>query len=308
MAKKLSKKTKAKKNPAPRGKTISARAIQDLRTLAGQIGEIIPATVFPSTGFCFKKIASEAGMGKYWPSPKKGTNKKEVIFLFLKEVYRRHPIVFKKLFRENFARGIERRRNSGKPVLEAEIMTLSATLKSLSVDLESEIKDLKLPKDRPVIVPPPQEFKKMIDHIGLHPFLLPDCTNLFKDGYLNESVRKALEKYEVYVQKKSSLQTIGTDLMGTAFSEKSPYIRIIATTNKRGAGLQDGFKFLSMGTMGFWRNHLSHGDEQQLPHQDALAILGIISHMMNVIDSAPADSTIALNEAVAALIAENHKS
>jgi hypothetical protein len=38
-------------------------------------------------------------------------------------------------------------------------------------------------------------------------------TQLFKDGHVNESVRKALEKYETYVQQKSALTRIGTDLM-----------------------------------------------------------------------------------------------
>ncbi|OGG72849.1 TIGR02391 family protein [Candidatus Kaiserbacteria bacterium RIFCSPLOWO2_01_FULL_53_17] len=291
MKKKVHKKSKRKK-PTPRGKLISARAIQDLRKLAEQAGEIIPATAFGNGAFCFKKIAFEYHLGKYWPKARKNLSKKEAIYSFLNEVYRRHRKVFYKIFRENLARGIERRRNSGKPVLEAEILELNATLKSLEVDLEREILALKLPKDRPTIVPPPQEFKSIIDKIGLHPFLLPECVNLFKNGHLNEAARKALEKYEVYVQKKSSLQLIGTDLMGTAFSEKRSYVRITDTSHKRGAALQDGFKLLSMGVMGFWRNYLSHGDEKQIPHQDAVAILGVISHMMNVIDSAPSESAV----------------
>lgn len=294
-----------RKTPTPRAKNLSAVTIQNLRTLATQAGQIIPATSFGSTGFCFKKIASEYGMAKYWPSAKKGPNKKEGIYLFFSEVYRRHRITFKKIFRENIARGIERRQNNGNPVLESEILGLSATLKALGVDLERDFMALHLPKERPAIVPPPQEFRTMVDRLSPHAFLLPECTDLFKNGHINESVRKALEKFEAYVQKKSSLQTIGTDLMGTAFSEKAPYICIADNTNKRGVGLQDGFKLLSMGTMGFWRNYLSHGDEEQIPHQDAISILGVVSHMMNVIDSAPANSTVAINKAVAAIMDEN---
>ncbi len=267
---------------------LSARAIQDLRKLADQAGEIIPATAFGNNAFCFKKIASDAHLRKYWPN----LSKKEAIFSFLKEVYRRHRKTFYKIFRENLARGIERRRKNGKLVLAAEILELNATLKSLGVDLESEILALNLPKDMPTIVPPPPEFRAMVDKIGLHPFLLPDCSDLFKNGHLNESVRKGLEKYEVYVQKKSSLTTIGTDLMGKAFNEKTPFVRITHLNSKRGIALQDGFKLLSMGAMGFWRNYLSHGDEKQILHQEALAILGVISHMMNVVDNAPRESAI----------------
>lgn len=271
---------------------ISARAIQDLRILSEQIGEIIPATAWGNGAFCFRKIASDSRLSKYWPSSKNKQNKKEDIFYFLNQIYRRHRKTFYKIFRENLARGIERRRNNGKPVLEAEILDLNKTLLSLGINLETEIKALNLPKDRPAIVPPPQEFKTMIDKIGLHPFLLPECVDLFKNGHVNESVRKALEKYEVYVQKKSSINSIGTDLMGNAFSEKKPYIKITDTSSKRGLALQDGFKLLSMGVMGFWRNYLSHGDEKQIPHQDGISILGVLSHMMNIIDSAPPESSI----------------
>lgn len=285
-----------RKKPTPRAKALSAVTIQNLRKLATQVGAIIPATSFGSTGFCFKKLASDYGLAKYWPSAKKGPNKKEGIYLFLSEVYRRHKIIFKKLFRENLARGIERRQNNGSPVLEAEIMELNATLKALGIDLEDDIKALHLPTERPAIVPPPQEFKTMIDRMSLHPFLLPECANLFKNGHINESARKALEKYEVYVQKKSSLQTIGKDLMGNAFSEKNPYITIADIGTTRGLGLQDGFKFLSMGAMAFWRNYLSHGDEKQIPHQDAIAIMATVSHMLHVIDKNPSENMSATGE------------
>jgi len=39
-----------------------------------------------------------------------------------------------------------------------------------------------LPKERPRIVPPPASFQKMVDELGLHPVLQPECPKLFKDG------------------------------------------------------------------------------------------------------------------------------
>jgi hypothetical protein len=94
-----------KKRPQsrPQRRQLSAVLIQSLRTLAGQIGDIIPATSFRRGGFCFQAIARKIGLQKYW-SP--GT-KKESIFGFLKSVYRDHPKLFYKLFRENIAQGIE---------------------------------------------------------------------------------------------------------------------------------------------------------------------------------------------------------
>jgi Protein of unknown function (Hypoth_ymh) len=62
----------------------------------------------------------------------------------------------------------------------------------------------------------------MADDLGLHPYLQPDCSKLSKDGHINESVRKALEKYEHYIQKKSGESKIGSNLMAAAFNENVP--------------------------------------------------------------------------------------
>ncbi|MGH9645071.1 MAG: TIGR02391 family protein, partial [Terriglobales bacterium] len=241
---------------------MSAVAIQNLRTLAGQIGEIIPATSFRKGGFCFATIAKKVGLQGEWPQ---GT-KKEAIFGFLKSVYRDHRKIFYKLFRENIAQGIERRHKMGSPVLLDEMLAIDKTLRSLDVNLSRELSALNLPKERPTIVPPPAAFQRMIDELGLHPYLQPDCVKLFKDGHVNESVRKSLEKYETYVQKRTGLTKIGANLMATAFSETAPAIAIADVSTPRGKGLQDGFKFLSMGAMEFWRNLCSHGNEQQMAH------------------------------------------
>jgi uncharacterized protein (TIGR02391 family) len=246
------------------------------------MGNIIPATSPSKGGFCFQTIAKEAGLTKYW---KTGSSRKETIFNLLSRVYQNHKIIFNKVIRENLPRGIERRHKSGNPILLEEIELLDQTLLRLGVNLSQEIKELDLPKERPRVVPPPHIFQKMIDGISLHPLLLPDCAKLFKDGHINEAVRKALEKYEVYVQKASGLHKIGTDLMANAFSENSPKIVVADNTTKRGLGLQEGFKFISMGSMGFWRNFCSHGDEKQMSHHDAIAIMATISHLLTYIDS-----------------------
>jgi len=278
----MGKHKRARKRPSKRTtkRSISAASIQNLRTLAGQIGEVIPATSFRKHGFCFQTIAIRLGMKKEWP----GGTKKEAIFGFLKSVYKEHPRTFYRIFRENIAQGIERRHKMGNPVLEPEILSLDKTLRALDVNLTKEFRDLNLPKERPRIVPPPTNFQKMVDELGLHPVLQPDCGKLFKDGHINESVRKALEKYEVYVQQKSGQHKIGADLMATAFSETNPLIKIADHSSRRGKGLQDGFKFLSMGAMEFWRNFCSHGDEEQLAHHHAIAMLATVSHLLHMIE------------------------
>lgn len=263
-------------------KKLSASKIQDLRDLSEKIGNIIPATSFNKKGgFCFAVIARKYKMQKYW----KGVgSKKEMISEFLSDVYKRHIKIFYKIFRENLPRGIERRHGNGDPVLLAEIELLDKVLRKLDVNLSKEIKELNLPSERPRVVPSPPKFREMIDNLGIHPFLRPDCVELFKNGHTNESVRKSLEKYEVYVQKKSGLTTQGNNLMSKAFDENNPLIKITDVANTRGKGLQEGFKFLSMGSMGFWRNYFSHGDEDQISHIDAIALVLAVSFFMNYID------------------------
>jgi len=122
--KKTTSKTKRSRPQARRH--LSAVTIQNLRLLAEQIGKIIPATSFRKGAFCFATIAKRAGLQKQWPA---GGSKKEVIFGFLRAVYRNHPKIFYRLFRENIAQGIERRHSAGDPVLEGEILELDATLR-----------------------------------------------------------------------------------------------------------------------------------------------------------------------------------
>lgn len=281
------KKTKSKR-PLPRSRHLSAPTIQNLSSLAAQIGKIIPAT---SRGtFSFEKIAITVGCKKYWP---KEGNRDARIFELLKKIYQKHPKIFYKVFRENLPAGISRRHKNGDPVLKQEINNLSATLLSLNVDLKKEIDDLNLPETRPSFVPPPPEFKNMIEKIGLHPLLHPECVQKFIDGHINDAIRKALEKYECYVQSKSGINDkIGRNLMAQAFNENSPPIPITDVSNPRGKSLQEGFRFISMGAMEFWRNYLSHGDEAQMPHQDAVAILATISHLLYFIEKYPKDKGI----------------
>ncbi len=269
---------KKKVTKTKKSKQLSAPILQKLRKLSEQLGAIIPATSMNKNGFCFRKLAKDYKLAKHWKD--KGV-KKESIFNFIKVVYKEHPIVFKKFIRENLPKAIERRHGNGDPFLRQEADDLNTTLKDLGIDLEKEISGLDLPTDRPSIVPPKKEIQRALDLLSLHPLLLPDCLKLFKDGHLNEAVRKALEKYEVYVQQISGLTFIGNNLMDNAFNEKAPKIKVNNDTDeKRRNGIQEGFKNISMGSMGFWRNYCSHKDEKQIPPQDALSILGTISHLI----------------------------
>jgi uncharacterized protein (TIGR02391 family) len=182
---------------------------------------------------------------------------------------------------ENISPAIARRYKNGNPVVKAEIESLNGLLMSLGHDVSRDLFSLDLPEDRPAIVPPAPEMQRALDRMSLNQVLLPECLKLFKDGHLNDSVRKALEKFEKLIQTHSSLTTIGVNLMEKAFDKDKPLVVISSEQNDaRRKGLQEGFQRIAMGAMGYWRNYCSHNDENQMPPQDAFAILATISHLI----------------------------
>ena len=107
----------------------------------------------------------------------------------------------------------------------------------------------------------------------------------FWDGHINESVRKALEKYEVYVSNKAGLKLHGKELMAKAFSLSNPAIKLNSLTTESEKNEQEGFMFVSMGIMQWWRNTLSHGDEQQIPHNEAIGLLFLVSNLLQRLET-----------------------
>ena len=151
--------------------------------------------------------------------------------------------------------------------------------------MKAEIIAMNLPKERPKTVPPPIAIQKILDAFILHPALMPDCKKMFIDGHINESVRKALERFEKRVQDISGIHNKqGHDLMAVAFSEQDPKIKFNGLATSQEINKQLGFKFMTMGIMYWWRNNLSHGDEEQLPHHDALGRLILVSNLFHELD------------------------
>lgn len=263
--------------------TVSAPQAQNLRALAEQLGKLIPLAGYRSS-FSLTTVAKDKGLSSLMPQ--KTAVKKEVFYEFLRNLYLSKPRTIKILVREILPRAIEKRHEKGEPVLEAEALELSSKLTALGVDLHSEILALKLPKERPRVVPPPIGIQKILESYVLHPSLLPDCKTMFTSGHINESVRKALERFEKTVQDLSGLHhKQGADLMGLAFSEQSPKIKFNNLSTPQEINKQVGFKFVCMGIMSWWRNNLSHGDEIQLPHHDALGRLIQISNLFHELEN-----------------------
>lgn len=283
MTKKKIKKSATKIKRAEKKKVkLSLADKQNVRELADRLGALIPLSGYRSA-FNLMKLAKEFGLSKY--IPKKTENKKEAFAAFLEEIICYHPRMLKKLIREILPKAIEKRHGNGVPVLEKEALELAAVLKKLNIDLRKEIKGINLPKERPKIVSPPIAIQKILESFKLHPILLPDCQKMFIDGHLNESVRKALERFEKTVQDISMTKDKqGSDLMANVFSETNPKIKLNNLSNPQEVNEQVGFKFVSMGVMQWWRNNLSHGDEEQLPHQEVLGRLIFVSNLFSRLD------------------------
>lgn len=259
----------------------TAKNIQDISTFAELLGNIIPATSF-GNGFCFQKIAKENGLSKFW----KNGNKKGQITHFLTNVLKYHPKIFYKILRENISLGIQRRHKQGNPVLKPEIEKIDNVLKSLSINFTKEIDELNLPIERPRIVPPPIEYQKILGKASLHPLLMPECTGLYKNGYINESVRKSLEKLEKYVQDITGQKDlIGKDLMVQTFNEANqPKIKVTPLVSKSDIAQQEGFRYLNMGLMLYWRNKFSHGDAEQISYIEACSVIFFVSEIIRIIE------------------------
>ncbi len=278
----MKKRAKRKNTKTKRASTrFTAVDIQNMRTLAEMLGELVP---YSGRGnFNLQNIAKRFNLTKCFPA--KHHNKKETFSFFIRDVQKKHPRMMKKVIREIIPRAIERRHQQGNPILLKEADALSEQLFKIGIDLKKEIRGLRFPKERPKVIPPPYDIQEILNKFRLHPILMPECQKLFMDGHINESVRKALEKYEVYVQKKSGVITIGKDLMAQVFCLKKQVIKLNALRTRSEQNEQEGFMHIAMGIMQWWRNTLSHGDEKQISHYEALGRLFLISNLLHRLEN-----------------------
>ncbi len=258
---------------------------QNIRDLADLLGNFLPAT---SRGdYCLQKIATKIRLGKYFDL--KLGNKKKQFNYFIQQVYGRHKVKFKTLVNNILAEAVEWRRNQGRPILRQEVDSLKGKLYALGIDLRKEIDALNLPVDRPKITPPPVPVKQTLEKIGLHPLLLDKAFPLFRDGYLNESVRKSGEILETFIIRSSGIKgKYGRDLAANAFNASNPVINISGYHNSDTLNPTDekeGFMYLCMGAMHWCKNIMGHNDVDQLSPADAASRIIMISHLLEVAES-----------------------
>jgi len=253
----------------------SNRKIQ-INRLVEIIESFLPFSTWKgSSSNTFKSVFAESNVDKYL----KGNSKRERLINGFSTLYQQHQQLPYKILRKVIARGAQYRKYKRNPIKDDEIEELRDCLESLEIDIDKELSDIELNPNLPDIEVPPDD---LVDRMRNHPLvdeIRYDSLRQFEDGYFNESVRKACEKFEAKVREISGTAGTGSGLMGTVFNPQNPQIAINDLQTENDQNEQEGFQKLAMGMMSGIRNIFSHGDEDRLTPEEAFEMLMFINWM-----------------------------
>lgn len=273
-----------KKTKITTRKQFSPRKQQVIQELAKTLGDLLPAT---SQGkFSLESIAKQKGLIRFF-DPK--LSKQQQFINFITKVHKAHPRTLKILINNILAKAIARRIDQGNPVLRSEAEKLKSQLTEFGIDLNSEIDELNLPTERPNITPPPPMIQQSLEKIGLHPVLQTEVLKMFKEGHINEALRKSGEILESFIIKHSTVKKkYGRDLVSFVFNKDNPIIDISGYHNSEILDPMDekeGFMLVVMGTMQWCKNIVGHGNVKQLPPDEGASRIILVNHLIRVIDT-----------------------
>lgn len=266
----------ARKKRAPQAQPairITKARREQIERLAAALAEIAPSTS-PGSGFCVRKVAYDMGLKDCW---KKQRNKKADIAHLLENVIRRYPRKPKALVLAIVRGGVEWKARKGEPVTKEHLDAIAEPMEALGFRIRKDLQAIEIPEPSRVRHPS-QDMVALLDRLDLHEALADDIREMFCDGHFNEAVRKALERFEKFIQDAvGDHKAFGRDLMSKAFAGDPPPIAINALTTANDRSEQEGFKFLTMGAMSGMRNLYSHGDVEQMSAMDAIERLCFVS-------------------------------
>ncbi len=264
---------------------ITRQRREQIERLAEALAEIAPSTS-PGSGFCVRKVAHDMGLKDCW---KKQKNKKADIAHLLENVMRRHPRKPKALVLAIVRGGVEWKARKGERVTQAQLEAIAVPMEALGFRIRKELQAIEIPEPTRVRHPS-QDVAALFDRLQLHPALADDVAEMFRDGHFNEAVRKALERFEKWIQDAlGDHKTFGRDLMAKAFGGDPPPILLNALQTANDRSEQEGFKFLTMGAMSGMRNLYSHGDVAQMFAIDAIERLAFVSLLFKRVTKALSD-------------------
>lgn len=258
---------------------------EQIERLAAALAEIAPSTS-PGSGFCVRKVAHDMGLKDCW---KKQKNKKADIAHLLENVMRRYPRKPKALVLAIVRGGVEWKARKGERVTEEHLDAIAEPMEALGFRIRKDLQAIEIPEPSRV-GHPSQDMVALLDRLDLHEALADDISEMFRDGHFNEAVRKALERFEKFIQDAlGDHQTFGRDLMAKAFGGAPPPIALNALKTANDRSEQEGFKLLTMGAMSGMRNLYSHGDVPQMSPMDAIERLCFVSMLFKRVARALAE-------------------
>lgn len=250
-----------------------------LNRLAEILCEFLPLSSDSKNTVTFKSIFTESLVGKYLDGHRVKRQALENGFI---EVYRRHERLPKTIIRKIIPAAISYRYFKRKPLTQNEINELSNTLFELEIDMRRELAEIVIDETLPRINVPPKDLEKYLRNHDLDPNISSEPLQLFSDGHFNESVRKATERLENFVQEISNLGLSGRDLMANAFRDGT-YVNASNIQPENQQGFIEGYKFLTMGAMASIRNIFSHGDEERRSPEECFEMLLFINWLFRFI-------------------------
>lgn len=244
-----------------------------IRQLSDILGGFLPLTSYAKNTVTFQTIFAESKVCHYLD----GTVKKKALQNAWEQVFRSHPRLPYTLIRKIVPAAIDYRRHKRNPLKQTELTSLIECLERLDVDMRRELERITIDERVPEIRVAPQELFKRLESHPLVPEVASEPLELFRNGHFNESVRKAAEKFEAVIQKRTALSDIGQKLMAKVFNLPAPVIALNDLSSENKKGVQEGYMHMTMGLMRGIRNIFSHGDENQRAPEECYEMMLFIN-------------------------------
>ncbi len=132
--------------------------------------------------------------------------------------------------------------------------------------------------------------KNVADHPfdarNIHPAIARVSKQLFDDGHYRQATLYAFIRIEERVQKDSSSNDMGFNLMMSAFNQDNPRIALNEMSDRSEQGEQRGYQHIFAGSMAGIRNPRAHSTTFPETMDECLDHLSLASALMRKLDNA----------------------
>ncbi|MEQ9277949.1 MAG: TIGR02391 family protein [Balneola sp.] len=260
------------------------RITANTKALISELVEILypflPLSSRSKTAVTFISIFKESKVEKYLGN---SSYKKAQLQNGFESLFRYHKKLPFTIIRKLVPAAIDYRKFKRDPLKQEELNSLIEILMKLEIDMREELGSIVLDENVPEIQVPPEELVKRLENHPLVPEISSEPLQQFKNGHFNESVRKATERFEVEVQLKSDSTDIGKQLMARTFALPTPPVALNTLSTENEKGIQEGYKFMTMGMILAIRNIFSHGDEEQRSPEETYEMLLFMNWLFRIL-------------------------